>query len=83
MPAKPSDVFGILALISSYELRFGCYSTRCTPMDEDYNTMVLDIHFELMEKFSFSIPQILSLLPIAPPIMSSSLLLPLFIHNLP
>jgi hypothetical protein len=56
MPIKVPHVCHILAPISSYELPFGCSSALWTRMDEGYNTMVLDLHFDLMEKLTFFPP---------------------------
>jgi hypothetical protein len=47
-PTKFCEIFHILGAISSYELRFGCSSARWTRMDEGYNTIALDLDFDLM-----------------------------------
>jgi hypothetical protein len=58
--------FGILAAISLYKLRLRYSLTRHTHMDEGYNTMILDLYFEMTEKLSFSTPQ-MAKVHVAPP----------------
>jgi hypothetical protein len=48
MVIKVADVYGILAPISSCKLRFECSLARWTRMDEGYNTIALDLDFDLM-----------------------------------
>ena len=53
---RARDAFSVLAAISSYELRLRCSLTRWTRMDEGYNTMVFNIHFDMMKKSPFPTP---------------------------
>jgi hypothetical protein len=47
--ANVHDILSILAAISSYELQFRCSSACWTRMDEDFNTMILDLDFEMIK----------------------------------
>ena len=54
--SRACSVLSILAVSYSYELRFRCSSARWNRMHESYNIMVLDFHFEMIEKSHFSNP---------------------------
>ena len=80
-----NSVLSILAAISSYELRFGCSSARWNCMDESYNTMVLDFHFEMMmQKSPFPTPHMAKSGGCSYSILSHLCpFLPCFIHKSP
>jgi hypothetical protein len=54
VPVKTSSSFSILAIISSYKFPFRCSFTHWICIDKGYNTIVLDIHYLVMENLIFS-----------------------------
>ena len=53
---RARSVLSVWAAIRPYELGLSCSLARWNRMDESYNTMVLDFHFEKLEKSLFSNP---------------------------